>query len=72
MGHFPLTKCLCPQYVLTVPGMSPGPHLTTPQNLKGENSFVGAPTSLYNLTKSAPDPLFEGMIVVYVLHNIQK
>ncbi len=53
VGHFPLTKCLCPQYVSIVPGMSPGPHFrpnesyfTTPQNLKGEHSFVGAPAPL--------------------------
>ncbi len=26
------------------------------QSLNGEHSFVGAPASLYNLTKSAPDP----------------
>ncbi len=79
VGHFPLTKCLCPQYVPRVPGMSPGHqfqtknglistflnhanrpnerYFTTPQNLKGEHSFVGAPASLYNLTKRAPDPL---------------
>ncbi len=29
VGHFPLTKCLCPQYVHRLPGMSPGPHLQT-------------------------------------------
>ena len=29
---------------------------TIPQSLNGEDSFVGAPASLYNLTKSAPDP----------------
>ncbi len=75
VGQFPLTKCLYPQYVPRVPGMSQGPHFQTennrflnhanwpnvsyfpiPQNVKGEHSFVGAPTSLYNLTKSAPDP----------------
>ncbi len=39
--------------------MSPGPHFQTiPQSLNGEHSFVDAPVSLYNLTKSAPDPLF--------------
>ncbi len=31
--------------------------LTVPQSLNGEHSFVGAPASLYNLTKSASDPL---------------
>ncbi len=29
------------------------------QPLKGEHSFVGAPASLYNLTKSAPDPCYK-------------
>ncbi len=43
--------------------MGLGPHFhtisyfTIPQSLKGEQSFVGAPASLYNLTTSAPDPL---------------
>ena len=59
VGHFPLTKCLYPQYVPGVPGMIPGPHFQTnnanrlnksyytiPQNVKGEQSFVGAPASL--------------------------
>ena len=62
VGHFPLTKCLYPKYVPRVPGMSLEPHFqikiyfTIPQSLKGERSFVGAPASLYNLTKNAPDP----------------
>ncbi len=38
-------------------------YFTIPKNLKGEHSFVGAQASLYNLTKSAPDPLFCFMIL---------
>ncbi len=37
-------------------------YFTISQNLKREHSFVGAPASLYNLTKSAPDPLSVGTL----------
>ncbi len=35
-------------------GISPEPYF---QNLVGEHSVKGDPASLYNLTKSDPDPL---------------
>ncbi len=38
---------------------------TIPQSLNGEHSFVVAPASLYNLTKSAPDPLFISLFVLF-------
>ena len=31
-------------------------YFTNPESLNGEHSFVGAPVSLYNLTKSAQIP----------------
>ncbi len=37
VGHFSLTKCLYPQYVPSVPGRSPGPHL---QSLKFWNVSI--------------------------------
>ncbi len=39
--------------------ISPDPyfHLTNGQNLVGEHYIEGVPASLYNLTKSVPDPL---------------
>ena len=35
----------------------PPPEAITAQSVKGEQPFVGAPKSFYNLTKSIPDPL---------------
>ncbi len=59
VGHFALHNWLYPQYVPRVPEMNPGPKSLKygPHLLQGEHSFLGAPASLYNLAKSAPDTL---------------
>ncbi len=37
-------------------------HFTACQNSLSEHSFEGVPASLYNLTKSVPDPFFTTLV----------
>ena len=46
-------------------------HVQSPsdiQNLEGDHSVAGVPASLYNLTKSVPDPLF---FIMYFASTLQ-